>query len=641
MRTMGVGTSVSALVTVLLLVSALFIVSLASQSVFSERVVELRKASEVASASSEVLQAFVYKDADTNRSLLTLRNSGATGLEITDILAVSHEGNVVKSLKLPATLRLGPQQTATSYLSSIVGEEFDDYETVRNTIASFYFKTFRGRVFGSMYLAPASLDIAAYSTSTTHTTSLVTSTETLTIPSITTTFTTRTITVIVDNPSHWPVETYVGVAFPRTPFGGGFAPHITDGFPEWGFHPGLQAKNHRDEVQNVTLQDIRLPKHLTCWIQYVHWVGVGQTWYYRWSGGFPATKLTELGPTYVAVRYARAGSYPVCIGSGMVGEEQFIPHSTVRNIDTPTTQVVALTETGQCSSSQPPYTCTGSIRFNMSGLFIDTIQVWATATSSPDSRRSNFYGSVSTPWGTVSCNDNMYRPNQTRTCYRGVGINSFADPFTLTFSGGGSSISSISVQVEVRYRHYYSTSLRLHNITFPGYIVFRGEFTAPWNGITYYSEDIYRLAYVKAVDMWNTSNVLAFSGGGNVLRVKIDRPVGLAAVYVYDRTVAHLPPPPSPPPPATACINTVNICESGDVETRVRYESGGGHFQCADDPGGTQVVFRTSNPNDCDAFIAPAAGTYSENQLPACPKNGNTITCTASPGQTIIVDCKH
>ncbi|MEM4360455.1 MAG: hypothetical protein QXT45_08005 [Candidatus Bilamarchaeaceae archaeon] len=110
---------------------------------------------------------------------------------------------------------------------------------------------------------------------------------------------------------------------------------------------------------------------------------------------------------------------------------------------------------------------------------------------------------------------------------------------------------------------------------------------------------------------------------------------------MYDRTVAHLPPPPSPPPPATACINTVNICESGDVETRVRYESGGGHFQCADDPGGTQVVFRTSNPNDCDAFIAPAAGTYSENQLPACPKNGNTITCTASPGQTIIVDCKH
>ncbi|MEM2746935.1 MAG: hypothetical protein QXK69_10555 [Candidatus Caldarchaeum sp.] len=141
--------------------------------------------------------------------------------------------------------------------------------------------------------------------------------------------------------------------------------------------------------------------------------------------------------------------------------------------------------------------------------------------------------------------------------------------------------------------------------------------------------------------MWNTSNVLAFSGGGNVLRVKIDRPVGLAAVYVYDRTVAHLPPPPSPPPPATACINTVNICESGDVGTQVRYESGGGHFQCADDPGGTQVVFRTSNPNDCDAFIAPAAGTYSENQLPACPKNGNTITCTASPGQTIITDCDH
>jgi len=247
-KRMGVGTSVSALLTVLLLVSGLFIVTLASQSVFSERVVELRKASEVASASAEVLQAFVYRDVNTNRSLLTLRNSGAEGLEITDILAVSHEGNVVKSLKLPATLKLGPQQTSTSFLSSIAGEEFDDYETVRNTIASFYFKTFRGRVFGSMYLAPASLEIAAYSTSTTMTTSTMTSTESLTIPAITTTFTTRTITVIVDNPDHWPVETYVGVAFPRD--------HALtrnyhiDGFPSWGFHQGLQAIDQNNRVRS-------------------------------------------------------------------------------------------------------------------------------------------------------------------------------------------------------------------------------------------------------------------------------------------------------------------------------------------------------------------------------------------------------
>ncbi|MEM0384821.1 MAG: hypothetical protein QXV27_08245 [Candidatus Caldarchaeum sp.] len=631
MKRMGVGTSVSALLTVLLLVSGLFIVTLASQSVFSERVVELRKASEVASASAEVLQAFVYKDADTNRSLLTLRNSGAEGLEITDILAVSHEGNVVKSLKLPATLRLGPQQTATSYLSSIVGEEFDDYETVRNTIASFYFKTFRGRVFGSMYLAPASLDIAAYSTSTTATTATQTSTETLVIPSMTTTFTTRTITVIIDNPSHWPVETYVGVAFPRG--------YSMDGFPAWGFHPGLQARDQNNNIRNVALQDIRLPSRVACWVRSIGWRGGYE--YRKWGEvGELVVRFAGTGPTYIATDVGR-DTYDFGYGNMLsflvCGNEQFIPHSTVRNIGTPTTVTVDVVETRECSSSSPPYQCTGTISIDRRA-FIDTIRLWVTGRSDPNARRADFYGSVSNPWVGVSCSRYISRGNTTRTCTDAAGVNSYTDPVVITFSAGGNNINSISARAEVRYRYFYTTPIKSHNITFPSQMTFAVRHSTNLYMIT----DYYRLAYIKVVDLWNTTNILAFSEGNGV-NVKIDRPVGLAAVYVYDRTVGHLPPPPSPPPPAKACINTINICESGDVGTQVRYESGGGSWQCADDPGGTQVVFSTTNPNACDAFVAPGAGTYSYQQIRQfeCPKNGNTITCTASPGQTIIVDCDH
>ncbi|MEM4179704.1 MAG: hypothetical protein QXJ55_08550 [Candidatus Caldarchaeum sp.] len=625
MKRMGVGTSVSALLTVLLLVSGLFIVTLASQSVFSERVVELRKASEVASASAEVLQAFVYKDAETNRSLLTLRNSGAEGLEITDILAVSHEGNVVKSLKLPATLKLGPQQTSTSFLSSIAGEEFDDYETVRNTIASFYFKTFRGRVFGSMYLAPASLEIAAYSTSTTMTTSTMTSTETLTIPTITTTFTTRTITVIVDNPDHWPVETYVGVAFPRNS-------HM-DGFPSWGFHQGLQAKDQNNRVRNVTLQDIKLPRLVACWGTAGGWGN--SKWYYKWQpGGTPVAKLTDGGPTYVATNVGfdtwtnpmpyYAWTFITC------GNEQFMPNSTVRNIGAWYQEQVNDVKTGTCSGQG---SCEGIVSIDRR-VFVEGIGLFAQWSR----QRGVSYGSarVDTPWGTITCG------RFSSPCRAFQTINQFADPFTVTFSGSANN-SSFSVEVKIYYRYYLDKTISSHNITFPAELRFETYNFRPLNPgfLVYYIFDYYRLAYIKAVDMWNTSNVLAFSGGGNVLRVKIDRPVGLAAVYVYDRTVANPPPPPDPPEPVKACINTVNICESNDVGTQVVHESGGGLWQCADNPGGTNVVFRTSNPNDCDAFIAPGAGTYSENQLPACPKNGNTITCTANPGQTIITDCNH
>ncbi|MEM2485517.1 MAG: hypothetical protein QXT82_11875, partial [Candidatus Caldarchaeum sp.] len=450
MKRMGVGTSVSALLTVLLLVSGLFIVTLASQSVFSERVVELRKASEVASASAEVLQAFVYRDVNTNRSLLTLRNSGAVGLEITDILAVSHEGNVVKSLKLPATLKLGPQQTSTSFLSSIAGEEFDDYETVRNTIASFYFKTFRGRVFGSMYLAPASLEIAAYSTSTTYTTIAVTSTESLTIPAITTTFTTRTITVIVDNPDHWPVETYVGVAFPRN--------YRIDGFPSWGFHQGLQAKDQNNRVRNVTLQDIKLPRFVACWGRVGGWYS-NSYWYNKWQPGeTPVAKLTDTGPTYVATDVGfdrwtvpdpyydfRSYTFITC------GNEQFMPNSTVRNIGAWYQEQVNDVKTGTCSGQG---SCGGIVSTDRR-VFVERIELSAWW-SAP------WWGSwgsarVDTPWGTITC-----EAFSSSACGASRTINQFADPFTVTFSGSANS-NWFRVEVKIYYRYYLDKTTSSHN----------------------------------------------------------------------------------------------------------------------------------------------------------------------------------
>jgi len=366
-----------------------------------------------------------------------------------------------------------------------------------------------------------------------------------------------------------------------------------------------------------------LPRFVACW-------GITGEWYYKWQPGeTPVAKLTEAGPTYIATN---VGSYTwTTPGTNLdytfitCGNEQFMPNSTVRNIGEWYQEQVKVVKTGTCSGQG---SCEGIVSIDRR-VFVERIEL--SAQWSVPRRLSPGRARVDTPWGTITCVG-------LSSCRAFRLINQFADPFTVTFSGSVNS-NSFSVKVKIYYSYYLDKTISSHNITFPAILKFEAYFMFPH----YYIFDYYRLAYIKAVDMWNTSNVLAFknTGEGRVLNVKIDRPTGLAAVYVYDRTVVSLPPPPNPPEPAKACINTVNICKSNDVGTQVVHESGGGLWQCADNPGGTNVVFRTSNPNDCDAFIAPGAGTYSENQLPACPKNGNTITCTANPGQTIITDCNH
>jgi hypothetical protein len=54
------------------------------------------------------------------------------------------------------------------------------------------------------------------------------------------------------------------------------------------------------------------------------------------------------------------------------------------------------------------------------------------------------------------------------------------------------------------------------------------------------------------------------------------------------------------------------------------------------------ATFTTSDPEKCDAFMAPSAGVYTTNEVQPCDKVGNQITCkNVPPGKTIILDCDH
>jgi hypothetical protein len=168
----------------------------------------------------------------------------------------------------------------------------------------------------------------------------------------------------------------------------------------------------------------------------------------------------------------------------------------------------------------------------------------------------------------------------------------------------------------------------------------------------------YRLAYIKVVDMWNVTKILAYhtpeNPGDTTIRVKADGPLGIAAIYVYDSTdVTQLPPPPSPPevgrPPPENCKAWVgvNVCKSEDVGDKMTptKTSETIDVKCKDGVSENHrmnATFTTSDPEKCDAFMAPSAGVYSTNEVQPCDKVGNQITCgNVPPGKTIILDCKH
>jgi hypothetical protein len=128
----------------------------------------LRKAINVGEAVSERLQAFVYEDVRTNRTLLTVRNVGSVGSEVEYLMAVGYDGSVLAEARPGDTIKLGTQQAFTLFLSDLLGPGFDNYTEVRSRMAVLYLKTVKGGVFGSGYMAPPSVMTAAYATFNNH-----------------------------------------------------------------------------------------------------------------------------------------------------------------------------------------------------------------------------------------------------------------------------------------------------------------------------------------------------------------------------------------------------------------------------------------------------------------------------------------
>jgi hypothetical protein len=191
--------------------------------------------------------------------------------------------------------------------------------------------------------------------------------------------------------------------------------------------------------------------------------------------------------------------------------------------------------------------------------------------------------------------------------------------------------------------------------TFPRTLVLSRNYFCHWYGgcyggdprprdVPYYFEKHYfDLAYIKVVDLWNTTNVLAYVDGrnSNTVALRVDRPIGIAAVYVYSRTEARLPPPPPPPPGRqNYCIDKTEVCPSFDAG-KIRRTSdtwdAAPEGQC---DGQVTVTFvREGGDSNCGAWVAPGPGTYNVNELQRCPENNGQITCTVPAGSTIIHGC--
>jgi hypothetical protein len=392
---------------------------------------------------------------------------------------------------------------------------------------------------------------AAYATSTTTISTTETSTEQLIVPSYETTITSWTATVVIDNPDHWPVDAYVGVAFMRSNpttvveyycyydcswwyrWEGGVTPGMR-GFPEWGLQPGLTAKDQDDGERLVTANDILLPKNVAVPIgtntitAYPGWMcghapdgycygRLRQSGWMVWSGGPGAVvRFSRLGPTYIA---APDG-------------ERFEP------------------------------------RMMMPRLIISTI---TTSTSIRISMRD--------------IRDNQYA----------------------TFPGGISVTSTMSGSY--------------------------GTYTYRVN---------YKLSYIKVVDMWNTSNVIAYVTGNSTVQVRADRPLGIAAVYVYSHTTVEAP----PPPPSTGggrgkYVYGPALCFDKSAKNKdIRYI-----LELKEVPEGSpppdsyKVTFYMPPGSDCQGYVVPGSGTYDVNQLTPCARDGDTVTCTVPHGQMATAGC--
>jgi hypothetical protein len=640
----------------------------------------LRNAVNVGEAVSERLQAFVYEDVRTNRTLLTVRNVGSVGSEVEYLMAVGYDGSVLAEARLGDTIKLGTQQSFTLFLSDLLGPGFDNYTEVRSRMATLYLKTVKGGVFGSGYMAPPSVMTAAYATSTTTISTTETSVTTLPIKTGTETITSWNATVILNNPDHWPVEAYVGVAFADR-----FRLGATDmdGFPNWGLQPGLAAKNSPSgSVTNVTsASQIKLPKRVTCW-------EISSNSLVGWGGNTPIHKYSELGPTYINLRAGSLAGRATC-GEG---DEVFDPRGvTVRlrsyvmyagqgNMARRTTTVTTTYTTYTITSNRLSYyitTATYTTTYwtnaftTLSTQWVTPLTAYWTVTNPAGTRTTTFYTWTNprttltligedvwvTPITELSTTITAtYRTTITTTWMTHV----YFGPTTTTVTGPVTVTRTLATTVTGSYARtlaypgytYISYVAEVGDAqvaTFPRTVVLSRDYYSCYGSSCsltgYYVRHYFDLAYIKVVDLWNTTNVLAYVDGrnSNTVALRVDRPIGIAAVYVYSRTTARLPPPPPPPPGReNYCIDKTEVCSSFDAGTIRRTSDTWDTAPEGQCDGMVTVTFvKETNDPDCGAWVAPAPGAYSESDLRPyrCPENNGQITCTAPAGSTIIHGC--
>jgi hypothetical protein len=617
----------------------------------------LRKAINVGEAVSERLQAFIYEDVRTNRALLTVRNVGSVGSEVEYLMAVGYDGNVLKEVRLNDTIKLGTQQAYTTYLSNLLGNEFNNYTDVRSRMAVLYLKTVKGGVFGSAYMAPPSVMTAAYATSTTTLSSTETSTEQVEFWTGETTIATWTATVIISNPDHWPVYAYVGVAFMRNMptsvdhngwtgslnvgMGDSSSPREGSGdtgetdFPSWGWQPGLKATDQNGQVRDVAPSDIRLPRYVACANKndnsgrsFTAWTGAAKTM-------LVLVSFSELGPKYLAKRYSELspntpniGAVPIC------GYEVFIPHGVTMRLIGPTTAVFPIstfvTTTNTPSTYTTWYTTTTTATITTTTYY----WVWTTITTTGYYWTYTWTGYVPTTMTyTITTTQTLTTQHATTT-----GI-----PTTITTTQYGT--FSASRSTDVRDNQVF---------TFPGkiYAVTDVYFSSNWSSGWYYYKIAYKLAYIKVVNYWNTTETLAYTDGSSTLYVRADRPLGIAAVYVFDDVSQTIPPPPPPPPPPRPCVKIKPnfYCIAPDAKGKVdvetpRFEEVPCGSLDANGENYHSIIVATTDNENCNGFIT----TYPESwgpvpidQTTPCDKNGNRITCELThPLQRVIFDCDH
>jgi len=650
-KNLGVSGVFSALLTVLLLVSGFAVSTGLLSAIYVSQAEVMRRAVNVGEAVAERLQAFVYNDVQSNRTLLTVRNVGSTGSEVEYLMAVGHGGEVLREARLDRILRLGVQQHLTIPLADLLGPEFDNYTRVRSVMATLYLKTAKGGVFGSGYMAPPSVMTAAYATSTTTLTTEETHTETLRVETGSETIASWTATVILENPSHWPVESYVGVAFAQN-FGTSGAVQ-RGGFPDWGLHPGLMAKDSErgDEIEVTSADSIRIPFPVTCTVYVRRYTYDGEVHSWGWSY-VPVRKFSEMGPTYIQTRITgevdwsyfngggidlNGGRYPLC-------EEIFEPRGTTLRHRLIEVRVPGTAITGEWTGtatdtrryfiySPQTTTISWSVYVRPPAGYTTVVTTRTYVTEIPGHPPATISW-VLTTTGTGYLRGAFAQILATITATRSYQLYTITGTGTATETWvidlPGHPITTIAVD-----------SQDMQTATFPSTLTSYMRYI--WGGPPRLGEwrHIFRLSYIKVVDLWNTTNVLAYVSGdqGSTIRVKVDRPVGLAAVYVFSRSEGNPPPPPTPPPP-TGCIDSANICQAYGYGSAIRMTSSDYDWgSCDQMDGQVTVTFQCNNPNDntCGAWIAPGPGTYTEDQVQPCPKDSSgKVTCTVPAGSTII-----